>query len=91
MFFKLSLNEYLENRNSLLLLSKKNIQKGEFDSAGLTHLTKKRVIEWIKTNKEKLVSDITEWNGSLKKEYVLKFIKELIESASRGIVKIRSI
>jgi len=79
LFFKLLLNEYLENRDSLLLLSKQNVQKGELDRRGTVHLTKKRIVEWVKNNKEKLANEIIEWDRSLEKDHVLKLIEELIE------------
>lgn len=78
LLFKLSLNEYIENRSSLLLLSKQSIAKGELDRKGAFYHTKKRIIEWFRNNKEKLTKEITEWDRSLKKDYVLKLIEELI-------------
>ena len=83
LFFKLSLNQYLENRNSLLLLSKQSIEKDELDKAGTICITKKRIIEWIKNNKENLTNQILGWDRSLKKEYVLKFIEGLIEDLKK--------
>ena len=79
LFFKSSLNDYLENRDRLFLLSKQSIQKSDLDNVGITHFTEKRIMQWIKNNKERLTNEIIEWDNSLKKEYVLKLIGELIE------------
>jgi predicted type IV restriction endonuclease len=79
LFLKLSLNEYLESKDSLFLLSKQSIEKGELDKAGMAHHTKKRVIKWFKTQKEELVNEILAWDSSLKKEDVMKIVEELIK------------
>jgi hypothetical protein len=78
LLFKFSLNEYIENRYSLLLLSKQSIEKGELDRNGILYYSKKQIIEWFRNNKGKLTKEITEWDRSLKKDYVLKLIEELI-------------
>jgi len=78
LFFKLFLNDYLKNKSKLFLLSKVSVERGELDKAAVAYLNKKRVIEYFKTKKEKLVHDILSWDSSLKKEYVVKFVEELM-------------
>ena len=77
LFFKLFLNDYLKNKSKLLLLSKESVEKGELDKAGVAYRNEKRVMEYLKAKKEKLVQDILSWDGSLNKEYVVKFVEEL--------------
>ena len=79
LFFRSSLDEYLENKDNLFLLSKQNLQKGEVDRKGRVYLTKKRIVEWVKNNKENLANEIIQWDRSLEKDHVLKLIEELIE------------
>jgi len=79
LFFKLSLNDYLKNKTKLLLLSKESVEKGELDKAGAAYLTKKCVMEYFKIKKEKIVHNILTWDNSLKKEYVMEFVEELIK------------
>ena len=80
LFFESSLNEYLENRDHLFLLSKQSIQKGDLDKEGIIYLTEKRIIEWIKNNKERITNEIIEWDRSLKREDILEIIERLIEN-----------
>ena len=77
LFFKLFFNDYLKNKSKLFLLSKESVEKGELDKAGVAYRNKKRVMEYLKAKKEKLVQDILSWDGSLNKEYVVKFVEEL--------------
>lgn len=77
LFFKLSLSQYLENRNRIFLLSKQSVEKRELDERGVVYFTRKRFIEWLRNNKEKLTNEILEWDRSLKKEYVLGLIERL--------------
>ena len=78
LFFKLFLNDYLKNKSKLLLLSKESVEKGELDKAGVAYLNKKRVMEYFKTKKEKFVHDILSWDSSLRKEYVVKIVEDLM-------------
>jgi hypothetical protein len=78
MLFKLSMADFKENIDKLLLLSKSNIVSGKLDEEGEFEHAKRIILEWLRQKENNLVKDIMGLDPSLKEEYVRRVLRKIL-------------
>jgi predicted type IV restriction endonuclease len=78
MFFKLSIEEFKENIDRLMLLSKRNVISGKLDEEGEFEHAKRIILEWLRQKENNLVKGIMELDPSLKEEYIRRVLRKIL-------------
>jgi len=76
--FKLSIADFKENADKLMLLSKDKVLAGELNKAGDFEHAKRIMSEWLKQKETRIVKEIMELDPSLKEDSVKKVLREIV-------------
>lgn len=74
--FKLSITDFKEKTDKLLLLSKDKVVSGKLDEEGEFEHAKRIISEWLRQKENNIVKDIMELDPSLKEEYVRRALRK---------------
>jgi hypothetical protein len=77
--FKLTLDDYLRERDKLLLLSKVSVKEGRLDEYGDKEYHKLEVMKWFKESIDEMVDKIVKTNQTLKREIVRGILEDMLK------------
>jgi predicted type IV restriction endonuclease len=76
--FKLSINDYKEKTDKLLLLSKDSLTSGRLEEEGEFEHARRMITEWLRQKENSIVKGIMELDPSLKEEYVKRVLRKIL-------------
>jgi hypothetical protein len=75
----LTLDEYLKERDKVLLLSKEKMREGALGKLADERYHKQAILKWFRESADKIVKEIASSNPELKTELVGKVVREMLE------------
>jgi len=75
--FKLSIKDFGEKLDKLLLLSREKVVSGKLDEEGDFEHARRMTFEWLRQEENSIVKDIMQLDPSLKGEYVRRILRKI--------------
>jgi predicted type IV restriction endonuclease len=85
MLFRISIDEFIEKMNKLLLLSKESILSGNLEREGESELAERIVVDWFRQKESVIIKEIMELDPSLKEENVRNALKKITRAIREKI------
>lgn len=75
--FKLSIKDFEEKLDKLLLLSREKVASGKLDEEGEFEHARRMIFEWLRQEENSIVKDIMRLDPSLKEDYVRRILRKI--------------
>ena len=75
--FKLSIKDFKEKLDKLLLLSREKVVSGKLDEEGEFEHARRMIFEWLRQEENSIVKDIIRLDPSLKEDYVRRILRKI--------------
>jgi hypothetical protein len=75
--FKLSIKDFKEKLDKLLLLSREKVVSGKLDEEGEFEHARRMIFEWLRQEENSIVKDIMRLDPSLKEDYVRRILRKI--------------
>ena len=75
--FKLSIKDFGEKLDKLLLLSREKVVSGKLDEEGEFEHARRMIFEWLRQEENSIVKDIMRLDPSLKEDYVRRILRKI--------------
>jgi hypothetical protein len=75
--FKLSIKDFKEKLDKLLLLSREKVVSGKLDEEGEFEHARRMIFEWLRQEENSIVKDIMRLDPSLKEDYVRRILRKV--------------